>query len=162
MQEVRFCEFFLEAAQCRHVNAEEGFEIVRRRLFQDICDIDARKWPAAQALGAKHTIDPSREEAAAQLAALSGGVWGVLDLVGAESTAKLGLASLRKGGRYVVVGLYGGEIPISLVPMAQRVAVLGIPCDPRWRTAVGIDTVGPRYFGYDVDYEPIEERLAWA
>jgi D-arabinose 1-dehydrogenase-like Zn-dependent alcohol dehydrogenase len=89
-----------------------------------VCEIDARKWPAAQELGALKVIDPSKEDAATQLAALSGGVWGVLDLVGAETTAKLGLASLRKGGRYVVVGLYGGEIPISLVPMAQRAITL--------------------------------------
>ena len=44
----------------------------------------------------------------------------MIDLVGAESTATLGLAALRKGGRYIVVGLYGGEIPLSLVPTAQR------------------------------------------
>ncbi|MEY2622029.1 MAG: hypothetical protein RIT26_1849 [Pseudomonadota bacterium] len=85
-----------------------------------VCEIDSRKWPAAQALGAQRTLDPSQPDAAAQLAALSGGVWGVLDLVGAQATATLGLAALRKGGRYVVVGLYGGEIPLSLVPMAQR------------------------------------------
>ncbi len=85
-----------------------------------VCEIDARKWPAAQALGAQLTLDPSQPDAAAQLAALPGGVWGVLDLVGAQATATLGLAALRKGGRYVVVGLYGGEIPLSLVPMAQR------------------------------------------
>jgi D-arabinose 1-dehydrogenase-like Zn-dependent alcohol dehydrogenase len=85
-----------------------------------VCEIDARKWPAAQALGAQHVIDPASADAGAQLAALTGGVWGVLDLVGAENTATLGLASLRKGGRYVVVGLYGGQIPVSLVPMAQR------------------------------------------
>jgi D-arabinose 1-dehydrogenase-like Zn-dependent alcohol dehydrogenase len=27
---------------------------------------------------------------------------------------------LRKGGRYVLVGLYGGELSLSLVPLAQR------------------------------------------
>ena len=44
----------------------------------------------------------------------------MIDLVGAQSTANLGIAALRKDGRYVVVGLFGGEIPVSLVTMAQR------------------------------------------
>ena len=35
-----------------------------------------------------------------------------------------------------------------------RVAVLAIPCDPKWRTPAGLELVGPRYFGYDVDYAP--------
>ena len=38
-----------------------------------VCEIDARKWPAAQALGAQLTLDPSQPDAAAQLAALPGG-----------------------------------------------------------------------------------------
>jgi D-arabinose 1-dehydrogenase-like Zn-dependent alcohol dehydrogenase len=45
---------------------------------------------------------------------------GCVDFVGAASTAQLGMAALRKGGRYIVVGLYGGEVPVSLVPVAQR------------------------------------------
>jgi len=40
-----------------------------------------------------------------------------------------------------------------------RVTVLGIPCDPRWRTEAGLELVGPRYFGYDVDYTPAEARF---
>jgi uncharacterized protein len=40
-----------------------------------------------------------------------------------------------------------------------RVSVLGIPCDPRWRTPEGLAVVGPDYFGYDVPYVPIEERV---
>lgn len=39
----------------------------------------------------------------------------------------------------------------------MRVAVLAWPCDPIWRTERGIQTVGPRAFGYDLDYTPIEE-----
>ncbi|MFZ5634843.1 MAG: DUF917 domain-containing protein [Bacillota bacterium] len=41
----------------------------------------------------------------------------------------------------------------------HRVLVLGIPCDPKWRTPMGLETVGPRYFKYDVDYVPIEELV---
>ncbi len=41
----------------------------------------------------------------------------------------------------------------------QRVLVLGIPCDPKWRTPKGLETVGPRYFGYDLDYVEIEKLV---
>ena len=41
-----------------------------------------------------------------------------------------------------------------------RVSVVGAPCDPRWRTAAGLDLVGPRYFGYDHDYVPVEISCA--
>lgn len=40
-----------------------------------------------------------------------------------------------------------------------RVIVIGMPCHPQWRSRKGIETVGPRYFGYDLDYVPIEELL---
>jgi DUF917 family protein len=39
-----------------------------------------------------------------------------------------------------------------------RVCVVTAPCDPRWRTDAGLALVGPRYFGYDFDYIPVEER----
>ncbi len=41
-----------------------------------------------------------------------------------------------------------------------RVAVIASPCDPRWREPAGLELVGPRYFGYDVDFVPIEQRHA--
>lgn len=41
-----------------------------------------------------------------------------------------------------------------------RVVVVATPCDPRWRSPEGLELVGPRYFGYDVDYVPVEERVA--
>ena len=39
-----------------------------------------------------------------------------------------------------------------------RVVVIGIPCDPKWRTPDGVALAGPRHFGYDIDYVPIEQR----
>jgi DUF917 family protein len=39
----------------------------------------------------------------------------------------------------------------------QRVTVIAFPCDPIWRTERGLDLAGPRAFGYDVDYVPVEE-----
>jgi DUF917 family protein len=38
------------------------------------------------------------------------------------------------------------------------VSVIGIPCDPKWRTPEGIALAGPRHFGYDVDFVPVEQR----
>ena len=40
----------------------------------------------------------------------------------------------------------------------QRVRVIGFRSDPLWRTQAGLDVFSPRYFGYDVDYIPIETR----
>ncbi len=36
-----------------------------------------------------------------------------------------------------------------------RVTVVALPCDPLWRTDVGLALVGPRYFGYDLDHVPV-------
>lgn len=41
-----------------------------------------------------------------------------------------------------------------------RVTVVGLPCDPKWRTPDGIALGGPRHFGYDLDFVPIERRFA--
>lgn len=38
----------------------------------------------------------------------------------------------------------------------KRVRVLALPCDEHWRTKIGIETVGPHYFGYDYEYIPVE------
>ncbi|MFI6323437.1 DUF917 domain-containing protein [Nonomuraea sp. NPDC050556] len=39
----------------------------------------------------------------------------------------------------------------------QRVTVLAWPCDPLWRTPKGLETAGPKAFGYDFAYVPVEE-----
>lgn len=41
----------------------------------------------------------------------------------------------------------------------QVVSLLGFRCDPLWRTEAGLAVFSPRYFGYDVDYVPIEKRI---
>jgi D-arabinose 1-dehydrogenase-like Zn-dependent alcohol dehydrogenase len=84
-------------------------------------DIDAGKLEAARAAGAAEVVDNRDPQAANALKQVSGGmIYGAVDLVGASSTASLALGALRKGGRLILVGLYGGEIPLSLVPLIQR------------------------------------------
>src|SRR5579875_476130 len=48
-------------------------------------------------------------------------------------------------------------IPTERVRYGQRVTVIAMACDPVWRTAAGLGMAGPRAFGYDFDYVPVEE-----
>jgi D-arabinose 1-dehydrogenase-like Zn-dependent alcohol dehydrogenase len=84
-------------------------------------DIDLSKLEAARAAGAAGTVDGRDAEAAKKLLEVTGGpIYGAVDLVGAVGTAALALGALRKGGRLILVGLYGGELPLSIVPIIQR------------------------------------------
>lgn len=85
------------------------------------CDVDESKLAAAKKLGAKLTLDTRSPDAIQKLQALAmGSLAGAIDLVGMPATAALGLGALRKGGRYVLCGLFGGEITHPLPPFAQR------------------------------------------
>jgi DUF917 family protein len=43
-------------------------------------------------------------------------------------------------------------------PVGADVAMIGRPANsPVWRTAKGIEVIGPRHFGFDFDYTPIED-----
>ncbi len=59
----------------------------------------------------------------------------------------------------VLLDIDTGE-PITTEGMryGYRVAVISMPCTEKWRTPEGLALVGPRYFGYDVDYVPVEQR----
>jgi uncharacterized protein len=46
---------------------------------------------------------------------------------------------------------------LGAYPMNAEVAMVGIPASPLWRIPKGIEVIGPRYFGFDFDYQPIEE-----
>ncbi|WP_433516432.1 DUF917 domain-containing protein [Nonomuraea sp. CA-143628] len=50
-----------------------------------------------------------------------------------------------------------GAVQTESLRYGQRVTVLAWPCDPLWRTPKGLETAGPRAFGYDLEYVPIEE-----
>lgn len=85
-----------------------------------VVDIDPAKREAAKRAGALATIDGRAPDALAQLKAAAGGsVWAVIDFVGAPDTAKLGVDSLVKGGKLIMVGLFGGDItlPLPFIPM---------------------------------------------
>lgn len=92
-----------------------------------VVDIDPTKREAALQAGAKAVVDGGAEDARKQiLSATGGGAWAVIDFVGSSTTAKLGADSLIKGGKLIIVGLFGGEItvPTPFFPM-KAMAIQG-------------------------------------
>lgn len=85
-----------------------------------VADIDQSKWPAAQAAGARQTIDPATPHTLKALMRESrGGVAAAIDFVGAAASFTYGFSAIRKGGALVVVGLFGGaaQLPVPLLPL---------------------------------------------
>ncbi len=101
-----------------------AISVLREKGVKNIiaCDVDDAKIAAARKLGATRSLNTRSFNAQQQLQ----GIAGALDFVGAPATATLGIAALRKGGRYVICGLFGGEITQSLPPIAQRaISIIG-------------------------------------
>jgi alcohol dehydrogenase/propanol-preferring alcohol dehydrogenase len=85
-----------------------------------VVDIDARKREAAEQAGALATVDGKAPDALEQLANKAGGpIRAVIDLVGNAATTQLGFDCLTKGGKLVIVGLFGGGAPwaLPLIPI---------------------------------------------
>ena len=85
-----------------------------------VVDIDAKKREAAEKAGALATVDGLAPDALEQLQKKAGEpIRAVIDLVGNAQTAQLGFDCLTKGGKLVIVGLFGGGAPwaLPLIPM---------------------------------------------
>jgi D-arabinose 1-dehydrogenase-like Zn-dependent alcohol dehydrogenase len=101
-----------------------GISVLRAKGVKHIvaCDIDEGKLAAAAKQGAKITVNTQAADATQKLQ----GIAAAIDFVGSPATAALGIAALRKGGRYVICGLYGGELVHPLPPIAQRaIGIIG-------------------------------------
>jgi propanol-preferring alcohol dehydrogenase len=85
-------------------------------------DIDAAKEKWALGQGASVFLSAAGDELASQVVSLTDGPGAdrVIDVVGLESTMTAGFASLRRGGRMVVVGYTPELFPLSGVELAQN------------------------------------------
>jgi len=80
-----------------------------------VVDIDARKREAAEKAGALATVDGKAPDALEQLAKKAGEpIRAVIDLVGNSQSTQLGFDCLTKGGKLVIVGLFGGGATFAL------------------------------------------------
>jgi D-arabinose 1-dehydrogenase-like Zn-dependent alcohol dehydrogenase len=95
-----------------------GISILKAQGVRNIigCDIDEAKLATARKLGAATVVNTKDPQVQQKIQGLAGAI----DFVGSQATAALGIAALRKGGRYVICGLYGGELVHPLPPIAQR------------------------------------------
>jgi D-arabinose 1-dehydrogenase-like Zn-dependent alcohol dehydrogenase len=85
-----------------------------------VADIDEGRLQAAMWAGAKAVYKTTDPEALKQLMAdTEGGALGVVDFVGSESSFAFATQAVRRGGKVVVVGLFGGgmSMPIAMFPI---------------------------------------------
>ena len=86
-----------------------------------VVDVSAEKREAALKAGAHKVVDGSGEGVAQRIIDAAGGpVLAVIDLVNGTQTARFAFDALRKGGRLIQVGLFGGELMLPLPIMAIR------------------------------------------
>lgn len=85
-----------------------------------VVDIDKEKREAALKAGALAVVDGAAPDALQQIMEKAGGpIYGAIDLVGNAQTSQLGFDCLSKGGKLVMVGLFGGGATwaLPLIPM---------------------------------------------
>ena len=88
-----------------------------------VVDIDPAKRDQALEAGASAAIDGAEENAIAQVQEAAGGpVAAAIDFVANEQTTELAFESAAKGGKIILVGLYGGAAPWKL-PMIPIKAI---------------------------------------
>ena len=92
-----------------------------------VVETDSSKRDAALALGAAVAFDPRGEDVIDSIKAAAGGqIPAILDFVVSEETAQLSLDLVTKGGKIILVGLYGGAAPWPLPVLTSRaVSVIG-------------------------------------
>ncbi len=94
------------------------------------CDIDDKKLETAKRMGAYDVCNTSQPAGAKALLEKTGGLTGVIDFVGAASSFYFANRIIRRGGKIVVVGLFGGSftMPVTMFPMKSITIMGGIPC----------------------------------
>ena len=53
--------------------------------------------------------------------------------------------------------MLGGGGVIGSFEVGRVLTVIGFPASDLWRTPEAIEALGPRHFGFDIDFVPIEE-----
>ncbi len=91
-----------------------------------VAELDPAKREEALAMGALDAFDPTDRDAVKAAKKKHGLFDGIVDFVGNPKTVQLAMSLVNKGGRVVIVGLFGGEMRYPIPMLAQReVSVVG-------------------------------------
>ena len=85
-------------------------------------DLDDNKLDVAKKNGADNTINSKKEDPVKAIMELTDkmGADAIIDFVNASKTVETDMQLLRRRGKLVLVGLFGGELKLSLVSMPTR------------------------------------------
>ncbi|MFQ5940797.1 MAG: alcohol dehydrogenase [Nitrososphaerales archaeon] len=87
-----------------------------------VLDLDDKRLAEAKKLGADHVINSKTAEAVKEIKGLTNGLGAdvIIDFVNASKTVATDIDMLRKRGRLVLVGLFGGAVELNLALMPLR------------------------------------------
>lgn len=91
-----------------------------------VADIDHVRLEAARACGAGTAYDAAGADTPERIRADNGSPAAVVDFVGSEQSFALANRVVRRGGRIVIVGLFGGalQLPLPLIPL-RALSIVG-------------------------------------
>jgi D-arabinose 1-dehydrogenase-like Zn-dependent alcohol dehydrogenase len=89
-----------------------------------VAEIDRSKWDLALEAGAAECLDPTDADATKAFMETRGGAAAAIDFVGSAATFAFGLSVLRKGGKLVCVGLFGGAAPVMPATLPLRAVTI--------------------------------------
>ena len=90
-----------------------------------VADIDPGKRAAALAAGATAVVDAGAADVVKQIVEITGGgAAAVVDFVGSGETFSLSVDISRRGGRIVLVGLFGGSTTIAPLAIATKLLTI--------------------------------------
>jgi D-arabinose 1-dehydrogenase-like Zn-dependent alcohol dehydrogenase len=104
-----------------------GLEVAKAIFDGEIvvADIDDGKLAVAREHGAKKTVNPRTPGAVETLVQeTGGGVDAAIDFVGASSSFQFAFNAIRRGGKVVVVGLFGGDTQFAPINMPFKQAAI--------------------------------------
>lgn len=87
-----------------------------------VLDLDDRRLEQAKKLGADHVINSKTKDPVKEIKDLTSGLGAdvIIDFVNASKTVQTDIEMLRKRGRLVLVGLFGGSAELNLALMPLR------------------------------------------